>query len=393
MTPKRYRNNLDIGKHIEGNEERLELLRDIMNNGTFKPKPVGYKDIDMSFKEWAENTVKMQDEKGLAFPVMSLYTTQRFSEYTQTWKYTDDNGNIILNFLTIKRESNPQHGTILGGGWTIPGDKYYFLARKKVLDDNGSESYLDLKARQPKPVDLTYTLSVFTTKFEHLNTFNTILNSKFSDRQEYIFPNGYAMPMTLENISDSSQYNINDRQFYSQSCEIKTMAYIFNEDDFIMEEIPLKKKVGMLNMPSKKKAVVEIEECEPYNPYYHQPIILTLNFPPCAKKAEFIIDSTFIATSVDLGTNTLNNYKVFVNGSLRSGKLLNERVEKGDEIKVVVYRRRYDQEATLVFHGYNPDIVFDESKDNPVFPDEEEQWGIEYVPPIGTEDNGKKIQN
>ena len=171
------------------------------------------------------------------------------------------------------------------------------------------------------------------------------------------------------------------------------MAYIFNEDDFIMEEIPLKKKVGMLNMPSKKKAVVEIEECEPYNPYYHQPIILTLNFPPCAKKAEFVIDSTFIATSVDLGTNTLNNYKVFVNGSLRSGKLLNERVEKGDEIKVVVYRRRYDQEATLVFHGYNPDIVFDESKDNPVFPDEEEQWGIEYVPPIGTEDNGKKIQN
>ena len=66
MGPKKFRNYLDINKHIEGNEERLESLRDILENGTFIPKPVGYKDIDMAFKEWAENTVKMQDEKGLS---------------------------------------------------------------------------------------------------------------------------------------------------------------------------------------------------------------------------------------------------------------------------------------------------------------------------------------
>ena len=70
------------------------------------------------------------------------------------------------------------------------------------------------------------------------------------------------MPMVLENISDSSQYNINDRQFYSQSCEIKTLAYILNEDDFKLEEFPLKKKIGALNLPTKKRATVEIEDCE-----------------------------------------------------------------------------------------------------------------------------------
>ena len=59
MGPKKFRNYLDIDKHIEGNEERLESLRDILENGTFMPKPVGYKDIDITFKEWVENSVKI----------------------------------------------------------------------------------------------------------------------------------------------------------------------------------------------------------------------------------------------------------------------------------------------------------------------------------------------
>ena len=391
MGPKKFRNYLDIDKHIEGNEERLESLRDILENGTFMPKPVGYKDIDITFKEWVENSVKMQDEKGGAFPIMSLYTTQRFSEYTQTWKYTDDNGNIILNFLTIKRESNPQFGTILGGAWNVPGNKYYFLAKKKVLDDNGSESYLVLRGRQPKPVDLKYTLSIFTTKFEYLNTFNTILNTKFSDRQEYIFPNGYAMPMVLENISDSSQYNINDRQFYSQSCEIKTLAYILNEDDFKLEEFPLKKKNGALNLPTKKRATVEIEDCESHNPYYHQPLVLTVVIPPCEKSVTFTIDCAFVADEVDLGKNVLNNYKVYVNGELRPVKdKLFKRVENGDEIKIVVGRRHYDEDAIIKFIGHNPDVIFDENKDNPQFQDEITQFGEEYTYYIDSNNNEEK---
>lgn len=377
MRPKKYRNYLDIGKHVEGNEERLELLHGIMDKGAFMPKAVGYKDIDMSFKEWANNVLKMQDENGGVFPVMSLYTTQRFSEYTQTWKYTDDNGNIVLNFLTVKRDSNPQHGTILGGGWNIPGDKYYFVARKKVLDDNGSESFLDLKARQPKPVDLSYTLSVFATKFEYLNSFNNRINTIFTDRQEYLWPNGHAMPMILENISDSSQYNINDRQFYSQSCQIKVLAYIYNEDDFILEEIPLKRNVDIMNMPNKKKAVAEIEECEKYDPYYHQPIILTMTFPKCVNAIEFTIDCAFVTETVELGKNTLNNYKVSINGEQHKERPLS-RIESGDTISVKIVRRKYDEDAVLKFIGYNPDKIFNEEKDNLSFDDENEQYGIEY---------------
>lgn len=377
MRPKKYRNYLDIDKHIEGNEERLELLHDIMDKGAFKPKPIGYKDIDMAFKEWVSNTFKMSDDNGSPFPVMSLYTTQRFSEYSQTWRYTDDNGNIILNFLTIKRESNPQHGTILGGDWNIPGDRYYFLARKKVLDDNGSESFLDLKARQPKPVDLMYTVSVFTTKFEYLNKFNTILNTKFIDRQEYIFPNGYAIPMVVDNLSDSSQYNINDRQFYSQSAQIKTMAYIFNEDDFIMEEIPLKRKADIVSMPLRKKASVEIEDCDKHDPFYKQPIVLTMSFPKCKAEVTFNIDCAFTMVEADLGNNTLNNYKVWVNDEPRTERPL-EKIENGDKITIRIGRRRYNEEAILKLYGYNPDVMFDENKDNPVFDDENSQNGLEY---------------
>ena len=57
MGPKKFRNYLDIDKHIEGDEERLESLRDILENGTFMPKPVGYKDIEKNFLNGLKKTL------------------------------------------------------------------------------------------------------------------------------------------------------------------------------------------------------------------------------------------------------------------------------------------------------------------------------------------------
>lgn len=377
--PKKFRNHLDIDKHIEGNEERIELIHKITDKNTFLPKPVGYKDIDAAFKEWVSEKIKMADENGFAFPTMSLYTTQRFSEYSQTWKYTDSNGNLLLNFFTVKRDNNPQHGSILGGGWNVPGNKYYFLYRKKVMDDNGTESFLDIKARQPIPVDLSYTLSIFATKFEHLNAFNTFIQDRFKDRQDYIFPNGYAMPMTLEDITDSSQYNINDRQFYSQSCTIKVMAYIFKQDDFIMEEIPMKRKINILSMPQKKHASVEIEDCPSTDSsYYYQTVVLTMTFPKCVSEAKFSIDSDFVLDNVEL-TNALNNFKVWIDDEMVTDRNKLS-FAKNQNLKFKIGRRHINEEAVLKLIGHNPNIVFDENKDNDaIFSDEQNQNDFEYT--------------
>ena len=62
----------------------LEELKD----GTPFPNPLTYEDIDREFKKWVENSLEMSYE-GKKLPTMTLFSNQRFSEYMQSWKFTD----------------------------------------------------------------------------------------------------------------------------------------------------------------------------------------------------------------------------------------------------------------------------------------------------------------
>lgn len=349
--------------HSEGNERRYELLNEILDNGTFIPKTVNYKDIDEDFKRWVEEDLKISDEDGRNYPTMTLYSNQRFSEYAQTWEYTDNNNNILLNFKTINRENNPELGSIVNKIYTIPGERFYLMKRKKVLDNNGSESLLDLKMKIPLSIDLVYKLNIFTTKFQNLNEFNRMVNSKFRSRQCYLKPNGHFMPMILESISDESVYSIDDRQFYAQSYKIKVMAYIITEDDYRVEEKPLKFGINISGAYGKnRKADVEIEECETEEQYYYKPLKLTIQFDDCINEAEFTMDTDFVANSIEL-VNILNNYKLFVNGDKID---LREHFESknGDKVRIVINKRQLTN-STMIIKGYNPNVVYDKEMDDP----------------------------
>ena len=119
-----YKNYLQLTDVIEGNERREEMLSNITKNATLLPETITYKDIDEAFKSWVENELAITSNNGKEFPTMILYSNQRFSEYTQSWKYTDSNNNLLLNFKTITRENNPQYGKIQNGYWNIPGDRF-----------------------------------------------------------------------------------------------------------------------------------------------------------------------------------------------------------------------------------------------------------------------------
>lgn len=283
---RQYRNHIQLKEESVGNERRIEMLSDILQDGTFLPKTVEYKDIDETFKKWVEEKLYITAE-GKEVPTMVLYSNQRFSEYTQSWKFTDDNKNLILNFKTVSRENNPQSGTINNRLWNIPGERFYLMKRCKVLDDNGTESFLDLKMKQPMAIDLSYKVTIFCTKYQLINDFNILVNGLFDTRQEYIWPNNHPMPMTLEGIQDESNYQIDDRQFYGQSYNIKVMAYIITEDDYRVEQIPLKKTILTRNL---KKAGVEIDE---------DTRELIVVFPSGCNKAKFTIDCDFETNSIE----------------------------------------------------------------------------------------------
>ena len=341
-----YKNYLDIHDQAVGDERRYELMSEILKNGTFLPKTVEYKDIDEDFKRWVEEELKIVSDNGKEFPTMTLFSNQRFSEYTQSWRFTDKDKNLLLNFKSINRENNPQYGKIQNGYWDIPGeDRFYTMKKQIVLDDNGSESFLVLKMHQPMAIDLTYRLSIFTNKYQSINEFNTLVNRMFRARQCYIRPNGHFMPMTLESISDESSYQIDDRQFYAQTYNIKVMAYILTKDDYRVEEIPLKRGINITDIPSKVNIPqAEIEECE-----NGTDIKLNVFFPLKCNKSiiHFTNDTDFDITNI-VTDNILKNYKLYVNGDIvRENVTLHD----GDEIKVMCNKMDKNQEASFTING------------------------------------------
>lgn len=356
---KRYLNKINLRTPVEGNERRYELLRDVMKNGTFLPKTVEYEDIDADFKRWVEDEIEMVHD-GKKYPTMVLYSNQRFTEYSQTWKYTDANKNIILNFKTITRENNPEYGKIHGGLWNIPGNRYYTMKKQPVLDDNGSESLLVLKMRVPLAVDMVYKVSIFTTNIEDINEFNMTILDRFKSRQAYIRPNGHYMPMTLESVTDKSSYQIDDRQFYSQTAQIKVMAYIIRPDDYKVEELALKRGMKFGQYLNRTKASVEIEEVDPCNPrerYNYVPSRIIINFPKCIKTVEFSeLGQNFVITDVE--KENISDFDIEINEK-HVEKEFPIVIKNNENVMVHIKPKSPAFTSKLTLNGYDPDEAID----------------------------------
>ena len=321
----RHVNKIEFNNIGGGPNRQLEFISEPLENSTFFPKTLLLEDIDKAVKEWV-NSLEITSDDGSLFPTMSLYSNQRFSEYMQSWKYTDSNNNLLLNFKTITRDNNPYFGEIQGKNYNIPGEIFFHMKSQVVLDDNGSESLMKLKMKQPTSVDLTYKMSLFTTNIKHINTFNLLINRMFNSRQVYINPNGYYIPMVLDGVNDESQYNIDDRQFYSQTYDIKVRAYIITEDDFKVERVPLKYKDALSS--GNNNTDIEIEEVEGEN----KAIITVTLKTSIANQTKFTIDTDFEVVNIDK-INLFNNVKFIVNDSPVSD-ITKVKLKNGDEIKV-----------------------------------------------------------
>lgn len=321
-----YKNIIDFKKNSDPIERRQNISKEIIRHADYMPKTLSYEDIDRSFKEWVENKIEiLQDGKKL--PTMVLYSNQRFSEYMQTWQYTDENNNVRLNFKTVTRENNPSHGTIVGDTYNIPGERYYTFKSIDAIDESGVKYRISYKMKQPTAVDFNYKVSILTNKYITLNEFNEIVQQLFNAKQNYICPNGHYMSLTLENISDESEYNIQDRQFFSQSFTTKVKGYIIKENDLIVEENPLRTTIIFTGDDAKrKKPIIELSEYDPCfdeeENMYKKEIEIDIDTSYCFPykgKVKFTMDEDFILNGISFKepNNIIeNNMKLFVNDNL-----------------------------------------------------------------------------
>jgi hypothetical protein len=368
-------------------ETRLNYSKEILRDSTPLPKTLEYRDIDETFKEWVDKDLELvfEDTK---LPTMSLFSNQRFSEYMQSWQYTDENKNILMNFKTVTRDNNPQVGKNQGGSWNIPGDRFYTLKKEEVLNNNGKISYREYRIKQPKSVDLTYKISIVTNKYELLNEFNTLIHDKFKARQCYIRPNGHFIPMTLESISDESEYNIDDRRFFSQIYTINVNAYIITDSDFEVIESPSVslKCISLIEKnykTEKKRPTIEIEEEDVVvssgltKPYYYQPITLTITFKNGDKdEVEFVMDCDLIGKSATCSNIEL--HKIKIDDMFYDNYDFNNTVfYEGEKIRIKVKREILGSESKIIIKGYNPRVTFDDRKDDMEFKEENVQKPID----------------
>ena len=228
---------LKLRHHAFGVERRRNMSRIILERGTPFPKPIEYSDIDQEMFNWVDKKFNLEYD-GVRLPTYKLYSTQRISEYTQTWSQTDDYGNMIMNFKTITRENNPQKGENQGSYFNIPGHKDFAMFYVPVLQENGTEAYDKYTMKQPFAVNFMYSVSIITNKMELLNEMNEMMHYEFNAITSYVSPNDHPMPLTLEDISDQSEYTIDDRKYYSQTFKIKLKGYIIRREDYKVERIP-----------------------------------------------------------------------------------------------------------------------------------------------------------
>ena len=256
MGSRNFKNELPLRDKSYGLDRRQDLTKEELNNSSPLPNPITYEDIDKEFKKWVEEEILISFD-GKRIPTFALFSNQRFSEYLQTWEHVD-------------------------------------------RDKNDRKYYIDYRMKQPMGVDFHYTVSIMTNRYELLNQFNQIINDKFKSITAYLRVNGHFVSMILEGISDESQYNIDDRQFYSQSCEILLRSYIIQESDLIVEEVPSFKFLGF-DGEDAKKSYAEIEELpcqEPENPYYYKPLLIRVSLATCDDKIKFTMDCDFTVEEI-----------------------------------------------------------------------------------------------
>lgn len=369
IQPKPFLDKFKIRHKAKGVERRRNMSKIILEHAPNFPLSVEYKDIDEAFQKWVENDLDIEYD-GKKIPTFKLFSNQRINEYAQSWKHLDEVGNLLMNFKTITRENNPKHGENQGGYYNIPGDRDYPMFMVPVLQENGQEAYDMYSMKQPFCVDMVYSVSIITNKYELINKVNQLIHNKFKAINCYIAPNHHYMPMVLEDISDESEYSLDDRKYYSQTFRIKVKAYIISEEDFKVTRLESRIVVRGLGERHKLKPKIELEEMpyindeceirEEYDPYYNKKITINISYPVCDGRAEFDADFDLIIRQIE--TNNIYDFVICINGEKQDLET-DVRIYKGDSVSIAVTNDEVDKTSSIKIVGLDPTAIFDERYD------------------------------
>jgi hypothetical protein len=229
--PKR-KNNIQVYKGKELTERRQELLDRITKSDSYLPDSVLHDDLDSGMLNFVKTNFQVISG-GTKIPVIpKIMTIQRWSQITNTWEFSDDDGNMKVPLIGIIRRPDVQPGTNPSIIRTIPERQNFHYA--SVATWNGTQMGADIyKIPQPIPVDITYEVTIVCTKFRDLNKLNQIVLRKFASRQAYTTVKGHYIPIILEKVEDNSPIDqIDGRRYYLQNYQFTMLGFLIDQDEF-----------------------------------------------------------------------------------------------------------------------------------------------------------------
>jgi len=292
-------NKLNLVDKKIGPDRIDQINKNLFVNGNILPKPVTYNEIHDDVIRFIKDELSI-DYNGTKLPVFFL-NQQRFSEFSKTWEYVDDNKNIQSNFIIITRENNPKKGTQQQDYSNIPGNSFYTIGTAEKWDGNKNIT-ISYKMRQPYTVDFVYNIKIISNKVDLLNIVNNKIINEFKSKQSYISPNGHYMPVELEDISDDSDYDLDERKVFIQTFQLLVKGYIINESDLIIEE----NICGiLLGFEVETKSFNSLPVDNNGN--------LLIEFPIKSKNFKQIKSSGYFSI-MNVNTNNIENYIIKING-------------------------------------------------------------------------------
>jgi len=241
--PKKIKKTLNInpgptqGHYPEGyngitTPNRRKELADLINeDGTHLPKSILHADLDKGMLEFVDEQLQTSVSGKKINLIDKILTLQRWAEFSQTWKFANQDKNVELPFIVVVRKPDVQYGTNPALKYTIPDRKQFHYAKVPTWD--GTRKGYDIYTiPQPVPVDITYNVKIVCNRMRELNQFNRIVLQKFTSRQAYTFVKGHYIPIIMESIGDESQIDTEDRRYYQQDYQFQMQGFLLDEEEF-----------------------------------------------------------------------------------------------------------------------------------------------------------------
>ena len=210
---------------------RRELADLINEDGTFLPKSVLHSDMDKGMLEFVQEHLKSVTNGKKVNVIDRILTLQRWAEFAQTWKFTNQDKNVELPFIVVVRKPDVQYGSNPALQYTIPDRKQFHYAKVPTWDGN-RKGYDIYTIPQPVPVDITYDVKIVCNRMRELNNFNRVVLQKFTSRQAYTFVKGHYIPIIMESIGDESQIDTEERRYYQQNYQFQLQGFLLDEEEF-----------------------------------------------------------------------------------------------------------------------------------------------------------------